>query len=401
MVLKTNLEPFREPLKVPPVGQPKNHFFLRVYYISFPVHFQAFPFNFLNFLIIFVPRSLECAMLISVSSLIDKFCIQSSKFVYTNYRQLHFKFVRHSRWTHYNDSNSVFLHSFSSKFHSNSSTSICLVHATRRIWMNIDWNWLHKDEIDVQRNVRYMYVGRIWLQYENIEWTKLKLNYRQLQFKFVRHSRWTYYNESYSVSLHSFSSKIHSNSSTSICLVHASRRIWMNIDWNWLHKDEIDVQWNVRYMYVGRIWLQYENIEWTKLKLNYRQLQFKFVRHSRWTHYIESHSVFLHSFSSKFHSNSSTSIMPCPCQPTNLNEHWLKLIAQRRNWCAAKCQVRAWDEFDYNMKTLNGKSWHLVDTWRIWMTNDLEVFAFQPYHRIKLKLTNTNWNRTSLKMNLS
>ena len=31
MVLKTHLEPFREPLKVPPVGQPKNHFFLRVY----------------------------------------------------------------------------------------------------------------------------------------------------------------------------------------------------------------------------------------------------------------------------------------------------------------------------------------------------------------------------------
>ena len=27
MVLKTHLEPFREPLKVPPVGQPKNPFF--------------------------------------------------------------------------------------------------------------------------------------------------------------------------------------------------------------------------------------------------------------------------------------------------------------------------------------------------------------------------------------
>ena len=27
MVLKTRLEPFREPLKVPPVGQPKNPFF--------------------------------------------------------------------------------------------------------------------------------------------------------------------------------------------------------------------------------------------------------------------------------------------------------------------------------------------------------------------------------------
>ena len=27
MVLKTHLEPFREPLKVPPVGQPKNLFF--------------------------------------------------------------------------------------------------------------------------------------------------------------------------------------------------------------------------------------------------------------------------------------------------------------------------------------------------------------------------------------
>ena len=26
MVLETNLEPFREPLKVPPVGQPKNPF---------------------------------------------------------------------------------------------------------------------------------------------------------------------------------------------------------------------------------------------------------------------------------------------------------------------------------------------------------------------------------------
>ena len=33
LVLKTNLEPFREPLKVPPVGQPKNPFFLRVYFI--------------------------------------------------------------------------------------------------------------------------------------------------------------------------------------------------------------------------------------------------------------------------------------------------------------------------------------------------------------------------------
>ena len=30
MDLKTHLEPFREPLKVPPVGQPKNPFFLRV-----------------------------------------------------------------------------------------------------------------------------------------------------------------------------------------------------------------------------------------------------------------------------------------------------------------------------------------------------------------------------------
>ena len=27
MVLKTHLEPFREPLKVPPVGQQKNKFF--------------------------------------------------------------------------------------------------------------------------------------------------------------------------------------------------------------------------------------------------------------------------------------------------------------------------------------------------------------------------------------
>ena len=27
MVLKTHLEPFREPSKVPPVGQPKNFFF--------------------------------------------------------------------------------------------------------------------------------------------------------------------------------------------------------------------------------------------------------------------------------------------------------------------------------------------------------------------------------------
>ena len=27
MVLKTHLEPFKEPLKVPPVGQPKNLFF--------------------------------------------------------------------------------------------------------------------------------------------------------------------------------------------------------------------------------------------------------------------------------------------------------------------------------------------------------------------------------------
>ena len=35
MVQKTHLEPFREPLKVPPVGQPKNPFFLRVYGISF------------------------------------------------------------------------------------------------------------------------------------------------------------------------------------------------------------------------------------------------------------------------------------------------------------------------------------------------------------------------------
>ena len=31
MVLKTHLEPFREHLKVPPVGQQKNPFFLRVY----------------------------------------------------------------------------------------------------------------------------------------------------------------------------------------------------------------------------------------------------------------------------------------------------------------------------------------------------------------------------------
>ena len=30
IVLKTNLEPFTETLKVPPVGQPKNPFFLRV-----------------------------------------------------------------------------------------------------------------------------------------------------------------------------------------------------------------------------------------------------------------------------------------------------------------------------------------------------------------------------------
>ena len=30
-VLKTHLEPFREPLNVPPVGEPKNPFFLRVY----------------------------------------------------------------------------------------------------------------------------------------------------------------------------------------------------------------------------------------------------------------------------------------------------------------------------------------------------------------------------------
>ena len=30
MVLKTHIESFREPLKVPPVGQPKNPFFLRV-----------------------------------------------------------------------------------------------------------------------------------------------------------------------------------------------------------------------------------------------------------------------------------------------------------------------------------------------------------------------------------
>ena len=29
MVLKTHLEPFREPLKVPPVGQPKNLFFFK------------------------------------------------------------------------------------------------------------------------------------------------------------------------------------------------------------------------------------------------------------------------------------------------------------------------------------------------------------------------------------
>ena len=33
MVLKTHLEPFRAPLiKVPPVGQPKNIFFLRMHY---------------------------------------------------------------------------------------------------------------------------------------------------------------------------------------------------------------------------------------------------------------------------------------------------------------------------------------------------------------------------------
>ena len=31
MVLKTHLEPFREPVKDSPVGQPKNPFFLRVY----------------------------------------------------------------------------------------------------------------------------------------------------------------------------------------------------------------------------------------------------------------------------------------------------------------------------------------------------------------------------------
>ena len=31
MVLKSHLEPFREPLKVPPVGQQMNPFFLRVY----------------------------------------------------------------------------------------------------------------------------------------------------------------------------------------------------------------------------------------------------------------------------------------------------------------------------------------------------------------------------------
>ena len=31
MVLKTHVEPFREPLKVSPVGQPNNPFSLRVY----------------------------------------------------------------------------------------------------------------------------------------------------------------------------------------------------------------------------------------------------------------------------------------------------------------------------------------------------------------------------------
>ena len=35
MVLKTHLEPFREPLKVPPVGQPKNPFFSKSVYRSF------------------------------------------------------------------------------------------------------------------------------------------------------------------------------------------------------------------------------------------------------------------------------------------------------------------------------------------------------------------------------
>ena len=35
MALKTNLEPFKEPLKVPHVGQPKDPVFLRVYKVAF------------------------------------------------------------------------------------------------------------------------------------------------------------------------------------------------------------------------------------------------------------------------------------------------------------------------------------------------------------------------------
>ena len=34
MVLKTHLEPFREPLKVPPVGQPKNTFFSKSVHVA-------------------------------------------------------------------------------------------------------------------------------------------------------------------------------------------------------------------------------------------------------------------------------------------------------------------------------------------------------------------------------
>ena len=37
MVLKTHLEPFREPLKVPPVGQPKNLFSKSVWNIEHEV----------------------------------------------------------------------------------------------------------------------------------------------------------------------------------------------------------------------------------------------------------------------------------------------------------------------------------------------------------------------------
>ena len=44
MVLKTHLvEPFREPLKViPPVGQPNNLFFLRVYNIHVYIYIYLF-----------------------------------------------------------------------------------------------------------------------------------------------------------------------------------------------------------------------------------------------------------------------------------------------------------------------------------------------------------------------